>query len=196
MLTFLVGGARSGKSRLAVELGRRHCGPVVVLATAEPFDADLAARIAAHRAERPPWPTHEVPLDLAATMATIDDDTLIIVDCLTVWMGNLFHHHHDDDQRHLAVDAFVEVLAARGERQAPSVVVSNEVGMGLIPDTDLGRRYRDELGRLNQRVAATADHTLLLVAGRAMALADPLALLTEASPAPVEMAPIPDASES
>jgi adenosylcobinamide kinase/adenosylcobinamide-phosphate guanylyltransferase len=175
MRTLLVGGARSGKSSLAVEIGIRHDGPVVFVATAEAFDDDLAQRIARHRDERPDWPTIEVPVALADAVAGCDPDALVIVDCLTVWVGNLFHHLPSASQR---ADAYTAFETALGTRSGPTVVVSNEVGLGLHPDTDLGREYRDELGRLNQRVAAACDRTLLLVAGRALALSDPWEFLT------------------
>ena len=175
MRTFLVGGARSGKSSLAVRIGLRHQGPVVFVATAEAFDDDLAQRIARHRDERPDWPTIEAPVHLAAAVTACDPETLLIVDCLTVWVGNLFHHLPSESHRDDAYTAFEAALRARS---GPTVVVSNEVGLGLHPDTDLGRRYRDELGRLNQRVAGAADRTLLLVAGRALALTDPWEFLT------------------
>jgi len=175
MRTFLVGGARSGKSTLAVEIGLRHDGPVVFVATAEAFDDDLAQRIARHRDERPDWPTAEVPVALAEAVTACDRDALVIVDCLTVWVGNLFHHLPSAAHRAEAYAAFEAALSARS---GPTVVVSNEVGLGLHPDTGLGREYRDELGRLNQRVAASCDRTLLLVAGRALPLTDPWEFLT------------------
>lgn len=174
MLTVLVGGARSGKSSLAVELGLRHDGPVLFIATAEAFDDDLRARIARHREERPGWPTVETPVELASAVRASDDHTLVIIDCLTVWVGNLFHHRPDADQRHATYDELVDALRAR---RGPTIVVSNEVGLGLHPQTALGRDYRDELGRLNQRVVAAADQALLLVAGRALALTDPREIL-------------------
>ncbi|MCU1360912.1 MAG: cobP, partial [Ilumatobacteraceae bacterium] len=93
-LTFLVGGARSGKSALAVEIGRRHSGDVVFIATAEPFDDDMRARIDTHRDERPGWPTIEAPVQLADAIASAPDHALVIVDCLTVWVGNLFVGDH------------------------------------------------------------------------------------------------------
>ena len=175
MRTLLVGGARSGKSSLAVEIGIRHDGPVVFVAAAEAFDDDLAQRIARHRDERPDWPTVEAPVALAEAIAACDPDALVIVDCLTVWVGNLFHHLPSAAHRAEAYAAFEAALSARS---GPTVVVSNEVGLGLHPDTALGRDYRDELGRLNQRVAAACDRTLLLVAGRALALSDPWEFLT------------------
>lgn len=175
MITFLVGGARSGKSTLAVELGRRHLGPVVFVATAEPFDDDLRARVDAHRAERPDWPTVEAPVELAAAVTDTPGDALVVVDCLTVWVGNLFHHLDGEPARRAAYDALVAMLTSRSGH---TVVVSNEVGLGLHPDTSLGREYRDELGRLNQRVAALADRSLFLVAGRALTLTDPWEVLS------------------
>jgi len=178
MITFLLGGARSGKSTLAVEIGRRHAatgGDVVFVATAEAFDDDLRSRIALHRLERPDWPTVEAPVALAAAITDVPADALVIVDCLTVWLGNLFHHVRAPHERADAQRSFVAALA---HRSGPAVVVSNEVGLGLHPDTSMGREYRDELGRLNQRMAAAADRTLLLVAGRALPLADPWEVLS------------------
>lgn len=169
-LTFLVGGARSGKSSLAVELGRRHQGPVVFIATAEAFDDDMRARIEAHRDERPTWPTVEAPLQLAAAVAAAPVDALVIVDCITVWVGNLFVHVTSPPARARSYADLNEAFAAR---RGPTVVVSNEVGLGLHPETPMGREYRDELGRLNQELAALADRSLLLVAGRAVPLSDP-----------------------
>jgi adenosyl cobinamide kinase/adenosyl cobinamide phosphate guanylyltransferase len=173
-VTLLLGGARSGKSSLAVRMGQSHDGAVLFVATAEPFDGDLRERVQRHRAERPPWPTVEAPLHLAAAVTEADPSAMVIVDCLTVWVASLFHHHHYDDQR---AAEYQLLLAALGARTAPTVVVSNEVGMGVHPDTDLGRRYRDELGRLNQMVATVATITLLMVAGRALRLHDPMELL-------------------
>jgi adenosyl cobinamide kinase/adenosyl cobinamide phosphate guanylyltransferase len=173
-LTLLLGGARSGKSALAVEIGRRHPGPVTFIATSPPvIDGDLSGRIARHRAERPPWPTIEEPLDLAAALAAAGDD-LAIVDCLTLWVNNLLHRGDDDAAVESTAAAVAATTAARG---GPTVVITNEVGLGVHPTTELGRRYRDLLGRVNQRWAAAADTALLLVAGRALALTDPWTLL-------------------
>jgi adenosylcobinamide kinase/adenosylcobinamide-phosphate guanylyltransferase len=171
-ITFLVGGARSGKSTLAVDIGRRRRGDVVVIATAEPFDDDLRERIDRHRAARPGWPTVEAPLDLAGAVRGCPPDALVIVDCLTVWLGNALHDGTIDPEA--AVARLVDVLA---RRPGPSVVVSNEVGLGIHPDNALARRYRDALGRVNQAVATAASTSLLLVAGRATELRDPWELL-------------------
>ena len=177
MITLLLGGARSGKSTLAVDIGERHTaagGEVVFVATAEAFDDDLRARIALHRLERPDWPTVEAPVTLASAIDESPPDALVIVDCLTVWLGNLFHHLAGPTERAAAVSSFVDSLV---RRPGPAVVVSNEVGLGLHPDTSMGREYRDELGRLNQRTASIADRTLFLVAGRALPLVDPWEVL-------------------
>jgi adenosylcobinamide kinase / adenosylcobinamide-phosphate guanylyltransferase len=164
-LTLLIGGARSGKSALAVEMGRRHRGDVVLIVTAEPFDDDMRARIACHQRDRPDWPTIEAPLDLGVAIAAAPADALLIVDCITVWVGNELHHRGDLDPN--------AVATALSTRRGPSVVITNEVGLGVHPETDLGRRYRDDLGRANQLIAAVATTTLLMVAGKALRLEDP-----------------------
>jgi len=172
MLTMVLGGARSGKSTFAVEAARRSNAPVTFVATAEPFDDDLTRRIARHRSERPDWPTIEEPLRLADTVDAVATEAFVIVDCLTVWVGNLFHHLPDAVERAKHYDSLERVLVRR-RSDLQLMVVSNEVGLGLHPDTALGREYRDELGRLNQRLCVAADRSLFLVAGRALALSDP-----------------------
>lgn len=178
MLTFLLGGARSGKSSLAVRLGQRHPGPVTYVATAPSIDGDddLDARIAAHRAERPThWATVEAPIELTDTVtARTDPEELVIVDCLTLWVNNLQWRGDDEAAVDRAARAFA---AAAAERPGSTIVISNEVGLGVHPETAAGRIYRDVLGRANQRVAERADRALLLVAGRALPLLDPMELL-------------------
>ena len=179
MVTFLVGGARSGKSTLAVQMGEHHGGAVTFVATAEAFDDDMRERIARHRHERPAhWTTVEAPIDLSAAVTATPADDLLIIDCLTVWLANLLHHAPEAGTRAEHLDAFVAALRTRAAHaDAPTVVVSNEVGLGIHPEGSLSRTYRDELGRLNQAVAAVADRTLLLVAGRALRLENPWDLL-------------------
>ncbi len=167
-LTFLVGGARSGKSALAVHLASSHGGPVTFVATAEARDEDMAGRISRHRRARPPgWTTVEAPLGLADVLSGLDDAASIVVDCLTVWTSNALETGATED-------AIVEEAAAIGStlssRRAPSIVVSNEVGAGIVPMNELARRYRDVLGRVNTAVASTADAAYLVVAGRALRL--------------------------
>ncbi len=172
-VTLLLGGARSGKSALAVELGRSHVGGVTFIATAPAVDATMAERISRHRADRPPWPTIDEPLDLGGALAAAGDH-LAILDCLTLWVSNLLHRGDGDDE--VAAEA-AAVAAAAAARAAPTIVISNEVGLGVHPETDLGMRYRDVLGRVNQHWAGVANVALLLVAGRAIPLSDPRALL-------------------
>jgi len=171
MLTLLVGGVRSGKSTLALRLAERAGGPVVFVATAERIDADMDDRIDRHRAERPAtWTTIEEPLDIAGALSALDADATVVVDCLTVWMANLLHHVGSQPEREQHVVALVEALR---HRRGTTIVVTNEVGMGVHPETELGRQYRDELGRANQWVASVADEVLLCVAGRTLRLDPP-----------------------
>ncbi|CAN0374383.1 unnamed protein product, partial [Phaeothamnion confervicola] len=154
---------------LAVELGNRHDGDVCFIATAEPFDDDMRERIDRHIADRPSWPTIEEPIELAVAVGSVPAGALVIVDCITVWLGNLFHHL-DDSARAARTEALVDALSARTD---PTVVISNEVGMGLVSEHALGRRFTDALGKLNTSIAAIADRSLLIVAGRALQLQDP-----------------------
>lgn len=166
----LLGGARSGKSALAVEIGRRHGGGVTFVATSPAIDHDLAGRIARHRAERPTrWPTIEEPLDVAGALDAAGDD-LVLLDCLTLWVSNLLHRGDSDAA---VEERSAETATAAANRSAPTVVITNEVGLGVHPETELGRRYRDLLGRVNQQWAGRADVALFLVAGRAIPLSDP-----------------------
>jgi adenosylcobinamide kinase/adenosylcobinamide-phosphate guanylyltransferase len=167
-LTLLLGGARSGKSRLAVHLAARSDGPVVVVATGEPRDEEMAARIARHRAERPPeWKTVEEPVDLQAAIAGVPADTAAIVDCLTLWISNLMERGLEDEDVEQRARDSARLAAAR---PAPTIAVSNEVGWGIVPMHPVSRRYRDLLGLANQVWAAEADRVLLMVAGRALPL--------------------------
>jgi adenosyl cobinamide kinase/adenosyl cobinamide phosphate guanylyltransferase len=176
MLTVLLGGARSGKSALAEQLGREHAGPVTYIATCPRIEGDteLADRIERHRAARPSeWTTIEEQLDLArAIQAT--REPLVIVDCLTTWVGNLLHHGWAPERVLADCDA---CLVAAQQRSGTTIVVSNEVGLGIVPGDPATREYRDLLGQVNRLWVARADRALLLVAGRALALHDPYGLL-------------------
>jgi adenosylcobinamide kinase / adenosylcobinamide-phosphate guanylyltransferase len=170
-LVLLLGGARSGKSALAVERCRRWDGPVTLIATGEAGDEEMAERIARHRAERPAsWRALEEPLDLAGALARVEDGAAVVVDCLSLWVANLLGRGvADADVEELARGAAAQASA----RAALTVAVSNEVGLGVVPDTPLGRRYRDVLGRVNATWAAAADEALLVVAGRTLRLDRP-----------------------
>jgi adenosylcobinamide kinase/adenosylcobinamide-phosphate guanylyltransferase len=157
----ILGGARSGKSRFAVESHRAHAH-VSFLATAQPHDADMAARIARHRAERPAhWGTVEEPYDLVPRLRAADAD-VVIVDCLTLWVSNLMLRGDADEW---IVKQGEELAAVLSLRERDVTLVSNEVGEGVHPPTAEGRRFRDLLGMVNQRVAAAADRVVLMVAG-------------------------------
>jgi adenosylcobinamide kinase/adenosylcobinamide-phosphate guanylyltransferase len=174
-LTLLLGGARSGKSALAARLAGRWDGPVTVVVTAEARDAEMAGRIRRHRAARPGhWRTVEEPVELEAALAAAPADAFVVLDCLTLWVSNLLERGLDDRR----IEALARSAAATAATRAgPTVAVSNEVGSGIVPADALSRRYRDLLGLVNAVWAEAAGQALLLVAGRALPLADPLDLL-------------------
>jgi adenosyl cobinamide kinase/adenosyl cobinamide phosphate guanylyltransferase len=168
-LTLLIGGARSGKSRAAVRLATTSGRPVVVIATGEAGDDEMADRIRRHQAERPSdWATVEEPLDLADALSSAAD-AFVIVDCLTLWVANLLGQELSDDE---IVERATEAAALAARRAGDTAVVTNEVGMGVIPDNPLGRRYADLLGWVNATWAGAADETRLMVAGHALRLED------------------------
>ena len=159
--TLFLGGARSGKSRLAQDAAEACEDPLLFLATAEPLDGEMEARIARHQADRGPrWRTVDCPLDLPTALRdTRAKAGAIVVDCLTLWLSNLMLGGHDVKS---AVD---DLLAAIREGHTHLFIVSNEVGMGIVPEHPLGRSFRDEAGRLNQLVAHSVDKSVLVVAG-------------------------------
>ena len=160
---FVLGGARSGKSRFAVA-SHHHVGRVTFLATAQAHDADMATRIARHRAERPAhWRTLEEPYDLVPCLRACGSDAdAVIVDCLTLWVSNLMLRGDADEWIVKQADDLAALLSLR---EIAATLVSNEVGEGVHPPTAEGRRFRDLLGFVNQRVAAAADRVVLMVAG-------------------------------
>jgi adenosylcobinamide kinase / adenosylcobinamide-phosphate guanylyltransferase len=137
----------------------RDAGPWVYVATAQPLDDEMRQRIADHQRRRGPgWRTLEEPIALSeAIIAT--SDLPVLVDCLTLWLTNLMLGGHDIEAASAALEA------ALAERPSPTILVSNEVGLGLVPETELGRAFRDQAGRLNQRIAAQAGRVLFMVAG-------------------------------
>jgi adenosyl cobinamide kinase/adenosyl cobinamide phosphate guanylyltransferase len=166
-LVVLLGGARSGKSTLAVRLAAESGAPVTYLATGEARDEEMAVRIAAHRAERPPqWTTIEEPHELAAAIAAVDPGATLVVDCLSLWVANRL-------DRVAAEEIEAESTAAAGAaaaRCALTIAVSNEVGLGVVPATPLGRSYRDVLGRVNASWVERSERATFVVAGRAVPL--------------------------
>lgn len=166
-LVVLLGGARSGKSDLAVRIAVSQSTRVTLIATAAAGDPEMQARIARHRAERPAdWGVVEVPLQLEAATLAVPPGDCLVIDCLTLWTANLLPDHDDD-----AIQALTRRAArAAADRPGLTLVVSNEVGLGIVPDNALARRYRDILGRVNATFAAAAERAYLLVAGRLLAL--------------------------
>ena len=167
-LTLVLGGARSGKSRHAERLVEAAAPAGTYCATAEPGDAEMAARIAEHRARRgPAWSTIEEPIEIARRIeAEARPDRPILVDCLTLWLSNLMQAGRD-------IEAETErLLAALAGARGPVVLVANEVGLGIVPESALGRAFRDHAGRLNQRAAAAAERVVFLAAGLPMLLKD------------------------
>ena len=159
-LTLVLGGARSGKSKYAQTLLASAPPPWIYLATAEPLDAEMAARIAEHRSRRDRrWQTIEAPHDLAGALAAMPPHASLLIDCLTLWLSNLLLAEQDLDLEVQRLES--ALLQTRG----CVVAVSNEVGLGIVPDNALARRFRDAAGQLNQRLAARAERVVFLVAG-------------------------------
>lgn len=160
--TLILGGARSGKSRFAQQLAENSGKPeLVYIATAAAYDTEMADRIARHRADRDQrWTTIEEQLALPDIIAhEAAPHRVLLIDCLTLWLSNLMLGAAD------VIGATTGLLAALGTAEGAIILVSNEVGSGIVPETPLGRAFRDEAGRLNQLVAATADRAALIVAG-------------------------------
>jgi adenosylcobinamide kinase/adenosylcobinamide-phosphate guanylyltransferase len=169
-VTFILGGARSGKSAHAQSLAEAAPRPagarLVMIVTAQATDdAEMVERIRRHRADRgPEWSTVEAPIDLSAAVDGLAPGDVAVVDCLTIWLGNLIHH---DIQLEAS---FVSLLTALERAEADIFVVSNEVGLGIVPDNALARQFRDEAGRLHQRLAAQADRVVFVAAGLPLSL--------------------------
>ena len=178
--TFLLGGARSGKSRLAEELAQvvatTHCLRVTAVVTAEPIDSEMEDRIAHHQAQRPTgWSTLEAPYDLVEAVIDQPPGTVVVVDCVTVWLSNLLVRGDTADDIEEQGLALANALMARPD---PTVVVSNELGLGLVPADPVSRSFRDIQGRVNQTLARHLDRSFFVVAGLLLPL-QPVGSLTE-----------------
>jgi len=163
---FLLGGARSGKSSLAVRLAADSGARVTFIATASAGDAEMADRIRIHRQERPEaWTTVDAPTELLAAVRATEAGEFLVVDCLTLWVSNLLGEGTGAEEVKLAAGQLADEMARRR-----GVVVSNEVGLGIVPANDLARAFRDVLGSVNARFAGCAERALFVVAGRAIEL--------------------------
>lgn len=173
-LTLLLGGAGSGKSRLAVRTAARWNGPVAVIVTAKARDDEMADKIRRHRAARPSdWTVVEEPLELENALSSVGEGTHVIVDCLTLWVSNLMEK--GIAAREIEERARRTADAAAG-RSADTTVVTNEVGSGIVPTSAVGREFREVLGRVNSVWAEAADRAALVVAGKVLPLSPPEAI--------------------
>ncbi len=181
-ILFVTGGARSGKSTFAEHLARHSGAPVVYLATMEAGDDELRDRVQRHQARRPAsWSTVEEPVAIADAVAGAATEACVLIDCLSLWVTNRLMQLGSEEPDLTSVEALeaaldVEVEALLGvarRRAGETVIVTNEVGAGIVPAYPLGRVYRDVLGRVNQRVSYAADRAWLLVAGRPLELPPP-----------------------
>jgi adenosyl cobinamide kinase/adenosyl cobinamide phosphate guanylyltransferase len=162
-LVVLVGGARSGKSRLAVAQARAAAAPVTFIATGEAGDDEMAERIRRHRQERPEgWTTVEEPVELARALAAVPGGDTAIVDCLSLWVANLAGDGVEG--------ASAEAARVAARREGLTIAVTNEVGLGIVPANDLARAYRDDLGRVNAEWVEAADEAWFVLAGRKLRL--------------------------
>lgn len=168
-LTLVLGGAASGKSAYAEGLVMQAAPSRLYLATAQAWDDEMRAKLSTHRARRDAtWATHDCPIDPAPALALARAGQAVLLDCATMWLSNLMLADHD-------IDAATEaLLAALSCCPAPVVVVSNEVGLSVVPDNALARRFANAQGRLNQQIAARADRVIAVMAGLPLALKGPL----------------------
>lgn len=165
-IVLLLGGARSGKSAMAMRLASESGAPVTFIATAEPGDPEMAERIERHRDDRPAsWRTIEAPLDLLGAVRACDASDFLVLDCLTLWVSNLLEHGSSPVEIEAAAEEIIAALQGRS-----GVVVTNEVGLGIVPANELARSFRDVLGTVNSLCAAAVDRSVLMVAGRALDL--------------------------
>jgi len=164
-LSLILGGARSGKSAFAEKLALSANRPRAYIATSQAFDAEMEVKIAKHRQDRgPDWQTIEAPLDIAGALAEVTADSVVLIDCLTLWLSNQMQANADIDVE------ITNLLTVLSDSPNPVICVSNEVGMGLVPDTPLGRQFRDLQGTLNRKIAEQADIAVFVAAGLPLTL--------------------------
>jgi adenosylcobinamide kinase/adenosylcobinamide-phosphate guanylyltransferase len=162
---FVIGGCRSGKSRHAIGLSEKAAAANrVYVATCEPLDDEMKARVKKHQSERDhTWKTVEIPVDLARGIETVSSCAeVILIDCLTLWVTNMLMREMEEREIMNRTDSLLKVVS---KLHAPVIFVSNEVGAGIVPDNELARRFRDMAGFVNQKIAAAADEVILMVAG-------------------------------
>ncbi len=168
-MTFITGGCRSGKSRYALDYANRHFSRKLYLATAEAFDEEMARRVALHQKARgPEWQTIEEPIEVVRRMEEcVDKVEVILFDCMTLWLSNLLLKWHEESR---VMDEVVRLTETIREIDTSLIMVSNEVGMGIVPNDPLGRQFRDLSGAANQRMTEAADTVVFMVSGIPMFL--------------------------
>lgn len=178
----MLGGARSGKTRhalqLAESLSRQRSAPVLYVATASAGDAEMAERIERHRAERPAtWSTLEAPVELAHSLQPVGSNTVLVIDCLTLWLSNAMLQDFDERSPRAPLSTWTDerdrMLLFVQQFTGALIMVSNEVGAGIVPVSALARRFQDEQGRLNQSVAQLSEHVTWVIAGIAVPVKTP-----------------------
>jgi adenosylcobinamide kinase/adenosylcobinamide-phosphate guanylyltransferase len=175
--TLLIGGARSGKSALALRIAEARNDPVTFIASGEPRDDEMRARILQHQAQRhPDWTTVEEPVEIAKAIAETDPGHLVILDCLTLWASNLLDRGFSVEESEARAHEAAGVAVARGH---PVIVITNEVGSGIVPANPLARAYRDLLGSINAIFARDAARVFFVTAGRALPLLRPEEVLRD-----------------
>jgi adenosylcobinamide kinase/adenosylcobinamide-phosphate guanylyltransferase len=163
---FVIGGARSGKTRFALGLGMKGDGPRAYVATAEPGDPEMIKRIEMHRRERGlAWDTVEEPLDIRGRIGNGAGYPTAVIDCVTLWVSNLIEDGHDDNAIIKEAEGLIQTIGSLGMM---AIVISNEVGLGIVPDNSLARRFRDIAGIVNQRMAEAAKEVFFMASGIAM----------------------------
>jgi adenosylcobinamide kinase/adenosylcobinamide-phosphate guanylyltransferase len=163
-LTFITGGARSGKSRFALDYANRHSSKKLYLATCEVLDEEMAQRVENHKKMRgPEWKTVEEPIGIVDKINEYKDKAeVILLDCITLWLSNLLMRQLSDAKIMNEVDRLIKTIK---QNQTPFIIVSNEVGMGIVPTASLGRRFRDLQGMANQKIAEAAETVVLMISG-------------------------------
>jgi adenosyl cobinamide kinase/adenosyl cobinamide phosphate guanylyltransferase len=171
-LVLLLGGARAGKSSMALRLAKSLDTSVCFIATAQGLDEDMESRIAKHKAERPPgWLTIEEPYQIDQALQRASDARVVIVDCLTLFVSNWLMRYEDENQCAQYLLPITRSFLEQAQSQQQTIIcVSNEVGLGIVPETRLGRTFRDLLGRVNQDFAQAADKVYLMCAGLSVQL--------------------------
>jgi len=167
MLTLILGGVKSGKTKLALSIAEQENWKHYYIATARPIDEEMKERIEKHKQERGnKWKTIEEPIELAKALRSIPENSTIVVDCLTTWLTNLLVENYDYEKK---IDELLEVLS-EVKSEVNIVLVSNEVGLGVLPESKLGRRFIDLIGVLHQQIAKIADKVYFVVCGHALSI--------------------------